>query len=359
MVKPILLYCSDFWGVLKQPKNNPIERVHISFLKQLLGVRQQTNNSGVYLELGSTPITFNAAKASIIKNWERIRQYNCNDLLSATYEEATTDFLPWAASIREIFSSNGMLETFLTAGSEDSESQCPNMLLFQRLKDQFNQGALENIKEGSKLQFYSLLKTDVGYERYLTDVRNVKHRIELTRLRLSSHSLHIETGRHTATPREDRICTLCKNNVEDETHALVQCPMYQDIRTFDTTQTILTDNISDMDKAVKLMKLENQSLLAELVHKIFTHRGIMLDSLATINDVVDSVASRISADDKIERDVKKTLSDMLSSVEKSERLYKVSKFDDRTLKMTIDKPRISYKIKEKSSDGLKILLSKM
>ena len=43
---------------------------------------------------------------------------------------------------------------------------------------------------------------------------------------------------------------------------------------------------------------------------------------------MDGVASRISADDKIEKDVKKTLTDMLSSVEKSERLYKVYKFDD-------------------------------
>ena len=73
MVKPILLYCSDFWGTLKQPKNSPIERVHISFHKQLLGVRQQTPTDGVHLELGSFPITLNAIKAAV-KNWERIRQ---------------------------------------------------------------------------------------------------------------------------------------------------------------------------------------------------------------------------------------------------------------------------------------------
>ena len=35
LVKPILLYASDFWGI---PKNNPIENVHIKFCKELLRV---------------------------------------------------------------------------------------------------------------------------------------------------------------------------------------------------------------------------------------------------------------------------------------------------------------------------------
>ena len=49
MVKPILLYASDFWGCLKLPKNNPIERLHNMFCKQLLGVQKQTNTIGILL----------------------------------------------------------------------------------------------------------------------------------------------------------------------------------------------------------------------------------------------------------------------------------------------------------------------
>ena len=58
MVRPILLYCSDFWGCLKPPSNNPIERFHLSFCKQLLGVRKQTNTVGVLLELGMRTFLF-------------------------------------------------------------------------------------------------------------------------------------------------------------------------------------------------------------------------------------------------------------------------------------------------------------
>jgi hypothetical protein len=357
MVKPILLYCSDFWGTLKHPKNSPIERVHISFLKQLLGVRQQTNTDGVHLELGSVPIIFNAIKASV-KNWERIQQYNCNDLLMATYEEATADNLPWTSSIRNIFESNGMMETFLTAGSETSESESPNILLFQRLKDQFNQNTLENIKESRKLQLYCQLKTVPGYEKYLTDVTFAKHRVDLTRLRLSSHSLHIETGRHTDTPREDRTCTLCMTNtIEDETHFLIQCPIYQDIRA-EMSQAILADNTHDNDKAVKFLKSRDQTHVAYLIHSMLDHRGIMLDSLATIDNIIDKVEANISMDIKIEKDVGKTLSSLISSVVNSEQLHKIKTFDDRSLKMTISKPKLFYEVKEKNIDGLTLLLSK-
>ena len=289
MVKPILLYCSDVWGTLKQPKNSPIERVHISFHKQLLGVRQQTPTDGVHLELGSFPITLNAIKAAV-KNWERIRQYNCNDLLMATYEEATMDNLPWASSIRETFMSNGLLQTFLTAGSETRESECPHVLLFQRQRDQFNQEALGNIKESSKLQFYSLLKTEAGIERYLTYITNITHRTDLTRLRLSSHSLHIETGRHNSTPRENRKCTFCRTDaIEDETHFLIRCPIYQNIRTEHLPLRTQPDHRLDVDKAVRLLTSHNSEPVSKLVHELFKHRGIMSDSLTTLDNVIGKV----------------------------------------------------------------------
>ena len=62
IIKPILLYLSDFWGNLKMPSNNPIEVCQMKFLKQLLGVQIQTTNIGVLLETGETPISIDAKK---------------------------------------------------------------------------------------------------------------------------------------------------------------------------------------------------------------------------------------------------------------------------------------------------------
>ena len=52
LIQPILLYASDFWGILKLPKKKPIETLFMRFCKELLGVQRQTTNIGVLLELG-------------------------------------------------------------------------------------------------------------------------------------------------------------------------------------------------------------------------------------------------------------------------------------------------------------------
>ena len=54
LIELILLYSSDFWGCLKLPKDNPIEKLYISMYKQVLGVQKQTTNTGVLLELGKS-----------------------------------------------------------------------------------------------------------------------------------------------------------------------------------------------------------------------------------------------------------------------------------------------------------------
>ena len=68
LIKPILLYASDFWGTLKLPKSNPIENLHLMFCKDLLGVQKQTTNIGVLLELGQVPLCLDANK-NATKNW--------------------------------------------------------------------------------------------------------------------------------------------------------------------------------------------------------------------------------------------------------------------------------------------------
>ena len=71
LIKPILLYASDFWGTLKLPFNNPVEGMHRKFCKQLLGVHPQTTNAAVYLETGRLSLELYARK-NAAKNWDRI-----------------------------------------------------------------------------------------------------------------------------------------------------------------------------------------------------------------------------------------------------------------------------------------------
>ena len=56
-------------------------------------------------------------------------------------------------------------------------------------------------------------------------------RIIITRWRLSSHSLYIETGRYKTpnVPHPERICMIC-DRIEDEEHAIFQCPVHTRVR---------------------------------------------------------------------------------------------------------------------------------
>ena len=353
MVKPILLYNSDFWGSLKHPKNSPVECVHLSFHRQLLGVRKQTNTVAVHLELNSTPLMFNAIKASV-KNWERIKQNSCNVVLRDAYEEATREKLVWIESIKHTFQSNGLLENFLSMEEETDEVKRPYNILFNRLKDQFKQTTLENIKESSKLKLYSKVKTELKAERYLSDITNTRHRTALTRLRLSSHNLNIETGRYTETDpddRSDRMCTFCKKEEEDETHFLISCPMYNDLRQTHLTDfnTILTSTLSDQEKTLKLLLADNVCVVAKFIFHAFERRNMLLDSLFIIDSMIDKIDHQEKISAKITSDVENILNKIVSKVEAVERtqLQRRNKVGD------------IYAIKKVCNNGLKLVLQRL
>lgn len=229
MIKPILLYNSDFWGCMKLPKNNPIENLHMSICKQLLGVQKNTVNVGVLLELGRVPLSLYAIKYAI-KNWERIRNNRANCLLIESYKESSIEKLPWILNIRKVLEENGMLNYFLNV-HYDGKPCFVNKRIFQTLCDQFHQNTFEMIgKECSKLRTYAIFKNNIGYENYLSKITNPKIRTYITKLRLSNHSLMIETGRHKNISRGMRTCPLCHKGIEDEIHFLFSCPAYKTIR---------------------------------------------------------------------------------------------------------------------------------
>ncbi len=49
-------------------------------------------------------------------------------------------------------------------------------------------------------------------------------------LNLYTAPLHIETGRYEGLAEDERMCPMCNNGVENELHALLDCPLYDDVR---------------------------------------------------------------------------------------------------------------------------------
>lgn len=66
-VGSILCYCCEVWGF---SKSKEIERIHLKYCKQILGVKLSTSNAGVYGELARYPLLlcrFNTGSNSCIR----------------------------------------------------------------------------------------------------------------------------------------------------------------------------------------------------------------------------------------------------------------------------------------------------
>ena len=115
-------------------------------------------------------------------------------------------------------------------------------MIRQRLKDielqrwlsEINNDTRKDANQSNKMRTYRLFKTIDNYkcEDYLHQVTNMRHWIALTKLWLSNHKLAIETGRYSRPFKKpaERICPICKIEMEDEYHFLNICPAYQEIR---------------------------------------------------------------------------------------------------------------------------------
>ena len=91
----------------------------------------------------------------------------------------------------------------------------------------------ENAKSGKgkhKLRTYRLFKDNFISECYVFTIMPKCHRSALAQFRCGTATLRIETGRYEGTPVEQRFCLFCKDKVEDEIHALLDCPLYNDVR---------------------------------------------------------------------------------------------------------------------------------
>ena len=70
LVFPILLYASEVWGIYEYKH---IDKIHIKFCKNIVGVRSQNPNYSVYEHLGHYPPSV-IAKERSIKFWLKFWQ---------------------------------------------------------------------------------------------------------------------------------------------------------------------------------------------------------------------------------------------------------------------------------------------
>ena len=163
----------------------------------------------------------------IINYWCKVVSSN-NIILSYVYklslEDCNHGYKNWVHRVKNLLDNYGFSHVFYNPNPIYLEKfPC---IFKQRVIDCFIQDWYRSIESSAALEEYKHFKNHFGYEPYL-DILSNNYRFFLTRMRLSSHSLRIQTGRYgrNKIPRNERICQCCNtNDIEDVFHFICICP---------------------------------------------------------------------------------------------------------------------------------------
>lgn len=231
LIVPILNYGSEVWGFVQ---GSAAERVHLQFCKRLLGVKKTTQNDFVYGEFGRTNL-LTKRYLLIIKYWFKIISAEESKYVRLIYRlmlndiEAAPTTVNWASLLQHILSSLGFHEVWVQQGVGNYNAFIS--VLKQRLTDTFIQNWRARLEGSTRANFYKSFAV-FQLQPYLDKVSVSKFRHALSRLRVSSHRLEVESGRWVKpipTPFNERKCAHC-SVLEDEFHFVLMCPLYLDLR---------------------------------------------------------------------------------------------------------------------------------
>lgn len=230
-VGSILNYACPVWGFTKSKE---LERVHLKYCKTILGVKLSTSNVSVYGELGRYPL-FIIRYTHIIKYWFKLLNTD-NIILKCIYENARdkceNGTNNWPCKIKKLLAVLGFAEIWNFPDSVLLKQFLP--VFKQRLIDCYLQEWRADVSSNGVLRhLYSYVKEQFCYELYLDKINCKSFRSALTRLRVSSHRLRIESGRYGRgrVERHERTCQFCDTNeLEDEYHFVLKCSAYENLR---------------------------------------------------------------------------------------------------------------------------------
>lgn len=238
-----------------------------------MGVKSTTQNTFVYGELGRTPLRLTRHNR-IIKYWLKIVCGNANNLVKSVYrilynQCEMENVSNWASLIKSLLFTHGFGYVWYFQGVGNVNIF---MSLFKRrVTDVYLQNWHTEVSGSTRARFYIQL-VNIGsfeYKKYLDMVNIRKLRVAMTRLRVSSHRLSVESGRWhrpVSIPYERRLCTIC-DVIEDEYHFVLVCCNYSGLR-HQFIPKRYYDN-PNRNKLSELVSSDNMTIIKNLATFIF------------------------------------------------------------------------------------------
>ena len=239
-----IMYSSETWGDITDDLKEEICTIERKALRRVLGVKSGTANDLVYAELQLPDISA-VIKDRQFKFFEKIRNLHNDDAVVKgvlhRYASHVNDFFP-----------QNMLKYYeeLQDNNVKTNIQDRECRIRESPKTMCKRHVNMSLMNEPKILYKSM--------------HNDEDRITITRWRLSSHPLFIETGRRKRPkiPDTERKCMICLV-IEDEEHAIFHCAAHISVRyqfrellsRYKTVKDIFDpQTVEDMGKIATMLK---------------------------------------------------------------------------------------------------------
>ena len=290
LVRPVLEYGAIVWGDVKWEQ---AERVQREMGKMILRCSSKMANEVVLGELGWW--TLKGRRDFLTLNyWGKIvggmspsrlvyHVYHTSRSQNDIWRNSNNNHMPsmnkWCNNIHTLLKSIDMEDAWHNNELEQSEAKQWRSTIKAKIRDREEMQWRDAMQHKAKLRTYRQLKTELRFEEYLM-TRDREAREVMTRLRGGTNELRIETGRYPVTNRDrplavsERRCLICMNGeIEDETHFMLDCEEYEDLRQrmLDVVSRTLSRKLQPIE-IEKERKTEEgrKKIMAALMGELFT-----------------------------------------------------------------------------------------
>ena len=190
MIATNTLHC-DARTSINKISNDPLENLHLKFLKWTLGLTAKATNLVCWGDTGRVPIAANAIKQVLgyVRRLETLSKNETETLAGNAFKEQQQLSLAWYNRVQDIKMALEIRETTNpTVGRRNVHFKFS--YLWKLALPQY-----------SKLQFYAMVKRELSFETYLT-IAEFERRKSLAKLRASNHQLNCETGRYLSQSKK-------------------------------------------------------------------------------------------------------------------------------------------------------------
>ena len=268
MVWSVIDYGAAIWGTREYACINAVQNRAERFF---LGVGKYTPNAAVNGDVGWSPPIIKQWK-SVLKQWLRLNSLENSRINRTIFVwdcNSKDKCRNWNYRLYKCFTDHNINEHVPVLGNIYSKQEKYTMLnhLEARTYEKYihewliklnNNSSARPNNGGNKLRTYCKFKEVYKQEKYVQyQFLSRTHRSALAKFRAGVAPLRIETGRYESIPLPRRVCFNYNDMIEDETHVLLFCPLYDEIRNelfqhaYETEQSFNT--LNDIDKLCFLL----------------------------------------------------------------------------------------------------------